>query len=273
LDPKSKSVDVKSQPIAPTADGQFRPVVVTRAESKDGPLSSQLRSMGLPVLLWPAVDVVAADTAPLEEALRRVEQFDWIVFASRYAVATVTERLPAAPVGLRVAAIGQATAQVLRQRGWPVDLLPSEANAASLVSAFAADIPGQPLTGAKVLFPASSRALPTIAVGLRQLGAQVLQVEAYRTEAASLDVEECHSWIARGEIGAVTFASPSAVIELERALGKESFDRLLSGAQAVAIGPTTARELAERGGTPVLAESATLQGLALTTYRILQTRQ
>jgi len=67
----------------------------------------------------------------------------------------------------------------------------------------------------------------------------------------------------------VTFASPSAVDELEHALGKEAFDRLLSAAAAVAIGPTTARALTDRGHTPALAESATLQGLAHTTHRIL----
>jgi uroporphyrinogen-III synthase len=108
---------------------------------------------------------------------------------------------------------------------------------------------------------------------LRQLGAVVTQVEAYRTESASsLDVEDCRSWIARGAIGAVTFASPSAVDELEHALGKEDFDRLLSAATAVAIGPTTAKALTDRGHAPALAESATLQGLAQATHRLLQTR-
>jgi uroporphyrinogen-III synthase len=98
-----------------------------------------------------------------------------------------------------------------------------------------------------------------------------VQVEAYRTESSTaLDVEDCRSWITRGGIGAVTFASPSAVDELEHALGKPDFDRLLSGATAVAIGPTTARALTDRGHTPALAESATLQGLAHTTYRLLQ---
>ena len=94
----------------------------------------------------------------------------------------------------------------------------------------------------KILFPASSRALPTIAAGLTQLGAEVTQVEAYRTEAAALDVADCREWIARAGIGAVTFASPSAVTELERALGEADFDRLLTDAIAVAIGRTTARE-------------------------------
>ncbi len=263
-------------------------VVVTRAETGDGPLSSELRSLGLPVLLWPAVSVELAEKGPLEEALRHAGSFDWIVFASRHAVAAVTRLSPTPPPDVRIAAVGQATAQVLRHRGWPVDLLPTEANAAALVSAFAAEIGGErrnadtgsreameparsPLRGARILFPAGSRALPTIATGLSQLGAEVVQVEAYRTESATtLDVEDCRSWIARGGIGAVTFASPSAVEELEHALGKSDFDRLLSSAAAVAIGPTTARALSDRGHAPALAESATLQGLAHTTHRLLQ---
>jgi len=243
-------------------------VVVTRAESDDGPLSSHLREFGLEVLLWPAVSVAVADTSALDEALRSIDQFDWIVFASRYAVAAVAERVAAPPADLRVAAVGQATAQVLRQRGWSVDLQPEDANAAALVSAFAT----RPISGLNVLFPASSRALPTIAAGLTQLGARVLQVEAYRTEPATLDSDGCRARIDRGGIAAVTFASPSAVIELEHALGREHFDRLLKAAEAVAIGPTTARELVERGCSPVVSETATLRELAQTTFRLVQTR-
>jgi uroporphyrinogen-III synthase len=104
------------------------------------------------------------------------------------------------------------------------------------------------------------------------LGAVVTQVEAYHTDAAALDVSECRQWIARGTIAAVTFASPSAVSELARALGKEDFGRLVSAAVTVAIGRTTARELAVRGARCAVAEVATLRSLALTTFQLLQTR-
>ena len=243
-------------------------VVVTRAEAHDGPLSSHLRGLGLNVLLWPAVSVAPASGDSLERMLARIEDFDWIVFASRQAVTAVMRSVSSLPESVRVAAIGRATAQVLRGRGFRVDLMPNEANAAALVDAFAA----VGCAGARILYPASSRALPTIAQGLTQLGAEVQQVEAYRTEAAPLDVNDCRAWIDRKVIGAVTFASPSAVIELERALGPPHFSRLLTQAAVVAMGPTTARALAERGRTAVLAESATLSGLANTTLRLLQTR-
>ena len=67
----------------------------------------------------------------------------------------------------------------------------------------------------------------------------------------------------------MTFASPSAVLELADALGREDFARLLSGAHAVAIGRTTARELAALGHESVVAASATLHGLALTAARLV----
>ena len=247
------------------------PVVVTRAEGSEGPLSRELRDMGLRVLSWPAVRVGVADLGPLERALASIQSFAWIVFASRQAVAAVLERLPVAPPAVRIAAVGSATAQVLRQRGWPVDLTPDEANAAGLVAAFAAQWSSTD-AGVKILYPASSRALPIIATGLSQLGAVVTQLEAYRTEAATLDLAECRAWIARDAIAAVTFTSPSAVNELAQALGEKDFRRLMSGAAAVAIGRTTARELTARGHAATVAESATLHGLAVTTFRLLQTR-
>jgi len=266
--PSADQASAKASAAGARREQAAKHVVVTRAEGEDGPLSSQLRELGLPVLLWPAVSVAVAETGALEEALESIGDFDWIVFASRHAVAAVIERVETPPANVRVAAVGQATGQVLRQRGWPVDLLPEDANAAALVSEFAT----KPMQGTKVLFPASSRALPTIAAGLTQLGATVTQVEAYRTEPASLDVEACRSWIDRDGISAVTFASPSAVIELEHSLGKEHFDRLLKAAKVIAIGPTTARALEEHGCTPIMAESANLRGLAETTFRSLQTR-
>jgi uroporphyrinogen-III synthase len=254
-----------------SATAELKPVVVTRAETSDGPLSRELRSLGVPTLLWPAVNVTPADPGPLDAALGGIGSFGWIVFASRNAVAAVLARLPGAPAGVRVAALGKASALTLRERGWPVDLVPDEANAAALVAAFAAQWKPSD-AGVRILYPASSRALPTIAAGLTQLGARVTQVEAYRTEGSPLDVEDCRAWIARGGVGAVTFASPSAVTELARALGDDDFERLLTGAAAVAIGRTTARELTVRGHTAIVAESATLEGLARTTLRVLKNR-
>jgi uroporphyrinogen-III synthase len=247
----------------------FKSVVVTRDEPSNGPLCSGLRKLGLRVLWWPVVRISPPDDAgPLELALSQAEFFDWITFASQHAVAAVTSRLDLPPADVRVAAVGKRTADALQEKGWHVDLVPEEATAEGLVYAMTSHI----RTGTRVLFPASSRALPTLSAGLRKLGAIVQEVEAYRTEPASLDIDQCHAQIERDEIGAVTFTSPSAVDELDNALGNTHFNRLLSHSAPVALGPTTGRALADRGYSPVLAHPQSLQGLADTTYRLMQTR-
>jgi len=258
-----------------------RAVIVTRDEPRDGPLGASLRARGLEVLWWPVVRIAPpADPRPLDEALARAAEFDWIVFASRHAVEAVASRCaaPARARHPRIAAVGDATAAALRTHGWKPEVVPADAHADGLVAALADHI--QP--GARVLFPASSRALPALGEGLRRLGAQVLQVEAYRNEAAPLDRPACRAAIEAGAIGAVTFTSPSCVEELERALGHDAFERLFANCAlrdapgrsagsvfAVALGATTAGALSARGIEPVLASPASLEGLAATTSQLL----
>jgi uroporphyrinogen-III synthase len=236
----------------------MKAVVITRAESVHGPLSQRLHAMGLPVLHWPTVQHRLLDSAELTGALTHLERFDWIIFASRFAVAAVLERVPQPPVAIKVAAVGRATTQVLQQRGWSVNLFPDEFNAEALVAALVPHIK----PGTRVLYPASSRALPTLALGLKQLGAAVLQIETYDTAAVSLDLPACMQCIKEKSIAAVTFTSPSAVEELFQALGGDAMRELFDTATAVAIGPTTAQAMSRLGYTVVTAQTATLDSLA-----------
>jgi uroporphyrinogen III methyltransferase / synthase len=244
-------------------------VVVTRDEPVDGPLSVELRARGLEVLSWPVLRTAPpVDERALREALARVDEFACLIFTSRHAASAVAERLTRVPSDVRVAAVGPRTQAALEAHGWRVDLVPTESSAAALGRVLAAQLP----RGARVLFAAGDRALPTLASVLAEHGIEVQQVEAYRTLAGSLDVERCRAQIERERIGAVTFTSPSAVFELDEALGSAHFDRLLSHAASVALGPTTGRALATRGYAATLAEPTTLAGLAATTFRLLETR-
>lgn len=237
----------------------LKPVVVTRAEPPGGPLTRALEALGLQVLHWAAVSIVPTDTAELARALAHESPFDWIVLTSLHGAEAIMQLWPTPPGGAHVAAVGPATAAALRERGWPVDLSCEEGGAEGLLRAFAS----VNLRGRRILHPASSRALPTLGEGLTRMGAEVVRLEAYRTVPGStLDIEACRAAIAREGVAAVTFASPSAVIELESALGAAHLRRLLDTTPAVAIGPTTARALSDRGCAPIVAEPHTLGGLA-----------
>jgi uroporphyrinogen III methyltransferase/synthase len=252
-----------------TPDYTRWPVIVTRDEPVNGPLSRELRALGLTVLGWPVLCVTPTrNPAALEQALHRLNQFGWLVFASQHAVAEVVRRVPVPPAYLNIAAVGARTALALTEAGWTVTAVPDEQTAEGLVAVLRPQL----TPGASVLFAAGSRSLPTLREGLTAAGAEVTQVEVYATHSGALDVTECHDWVRRGAVGAVTFTSPSAVTELDRALGSAAFDRLLDSATAISLGTTTGRTLASRGFPSVLAAPATLTGMAHTTFRMIKTR-
>lgn len=238
-------------------------VVVTREEGPEGPLTRLLRGRGLPVHHWPTIRVAPpTDPAPLDAALAELIEFDWLVFTSPRAVAAVMDRIAAgsAITGCpRMAAVGEATAGAIEEAGWSVDLVPPRQTGEALVAALlSADMP----PGTRVLFPASAIARDTVPDGLGEAGVVVVQVEAYRTEPASLDRVACRKALESGAVSLVTFTSPSTVANLERALGGELFGLAVLRTRAVAIGPTTG-EAAERAGFDVeVAEPHSLEGLA-----------
>ena len=94
------------------------------------------------------------DYGPLDEACARAGAFDWIVFASANAVDAFFERLLASPSdlralgGVRLCAVGPATAERLARHGLKVDLTPSEYRAESLLRALADSRPDRRPEGA-----------------------------------------------------------------------------------------------------------------------------
>jgi len=243
-------------------------VVVTRDEPVAGPLARRLEAAGARVLRWPTVAIAPpADPAPLAAALGRLAEFDWLVVTSAHAVEAVAARVATLPPRLRVAAVGDATADAARRAGWRVDRVPAEFHGEALVAAFGA---AGDARGARVLFPAGDLAAATVPAGLAALGAEVVRVEAYRTARPTLDAAATTAEASRGRL-VLTFASPSAVDGLAAALGPAAFDELLAAASTAVIGPTTAEALRRHGATPdAIAAPSTLEGLVAAAARAAQ---
>jgi uroporphyrinogen-III synthase len=249
--------------VAEPADGPLAGVgvVVTRADGDDEELTELLRARGAIVLRWPTVRwAPPVDAAPLEGALERIGAFDWVVFTSPRAVEAVAGWLPAWPDGVRLAAVGRATADAAARHHWPAALVPETQTAAALVAALAAE---GVRPGSRVLFPASEIARDTLPAGLEALGVEVARVTAYRTLPAEVDAAACAAALEAGQVAVVSFASPSAVEGLRAALGDTLFARLAGDVVLAAIGPTTATALRAAGGRTVIeARDHSLAGLA-----------
>lgn len=150
-------------------------VVVTREKSQAAELQSRLESLGARVHLFPLLEFAPPDEPrPREEAMERVESYDWIVFTSRNAVRHF--RVP----GLRqprVAAIGPGTREALSDQGVHVDLVAATSVAEGLLEAFA----GHNLEGKSILLPRAQEARDLLPDGLRGRGAHVDVVAVYKT--------------------------------------------------------------------------------------------
>jgi uroporphyrinogen-III synthase len=241
-----------------------RRILVTRRWPE---LAAALGDRGASVAEVPATVIVPPeDTNALDEALRALPSYDWLVFTSANAVEAVGGRMAALgvtfPRRLRLASLGPATTRAVGE-AWPrVPVFvqpPDDFRAESLVEAFAA----HDLTEGRILLPVSDRAADTVQRGLATLGARVHRVIAYRT-VPSANRDLLLALLDRG-VDAAVFASPSAV---------EGFlDGGGEGARrtaAVAIGPTTA-DAARAAGLGVLAtaDQATVEGLVQALLRTL----
>ena len=245
---------------------QGRRIVVTRAREQAGELVRALEDQGAEALVAPVICIQPLENlGTLRAALTGLSAYRWVVFTSQNAVQIVLDRLVAWGLTTRVfaatrlAAIGSATAEVLRKRGLSPALVPEEFVAESLVDALI-EASGGSLVGARVLVPSAQDAREALAEGLRRHGATVEAIPVYRTVPVQDDFEDLISAIIARRIDAVTFTSSSTVRSFVDLVGPET---ATSGRFVTAtIGPITAGTARELGLRDVIeAEPHTVPGL------------
>lgn len=238
-----------------------RRIVVTRARAQASDFAQALEALGAEVVQFPTIRIAPPeDEAPLLRAAATAGTFDWIVFTSvngveRFWYALAQQRCDARALGgVRVCAIGPATAAELERRGVVPDVVPGEFVAEAAVQALAS---ADELQGRRILLPRADIARAALPEQLRGLGAEVVEVDAYTTVQDGTDAERVRGLLARGEVDVVTFTASSTVRNFVDLVGAQ-----VGGAKVASIGPITsgtAREL----GLPVDVEAAeyTIPGL------------
>lgn len=237
-------------------------MVVTRPRGQAPPLCDALRDLGAEPVVFPTIAIrPPEDPTPLREALAGIERYDWAAFTSvngvRRALGALDElgRDPAEALGgRRVAAIGPSTADELREAGVAVEVVPEAYRAERLVEAMADVVR---LEGSTVLLARAEEARAALPRGLREHGARVDEVTAYRTGPAEPDIAGLRSRLAADEVDWLTFTASSTVRNYVRLMGTER-----GSARVAAIGPVTAGTARELGlGADVVAEEYTVPGL------------
>src|SRR5262249_51259303 len=152
-------------------------ILVTRPRDQAAELVELLESFGAETVEAPMIRIVPPeDYRSLDEACATIGRFNWIVFSSANAVDAFVERLLASPHdfralgGVKLCAVGPATADRLARHGLKVDLIPAEYRADAVVQAMAH---AGDLAGLQVFLPHGDIGRDVVADELRKHGADV----------------------------------------------------------------------------------------------------
>ncbi|WP_134741210.1 uroporphyrinogen-III synthase [Nocardioides sp. 503] len=226
-------------------------VLVPRTKEQAGTLSSRVRGYGAVPEEVPTISVEPPrNPLQMDKAVRGLVEgrYEWIAFTSVNAVKAVREKFEEygldarAFSGLKIAAVGDKTAQAIAAWGLRADLLPSgEQSAAGLL----ADWPEyddvlDPIN--RVFLPRADIATENLVAGLVDLGWECDDVTAYRTVRATPPPAPTRDAIKTGKFDAVVFTSSSTVRNLVGIAGKPHPSTIIA-----VIGPATAKTAEEHG--------------------------
>jgi uroporphyrinogen III methyltransferase/synthase len=226
-------------------------VLVPRTKEQAGAMSERLASYGAVPVEVPTIAVEPPRTpTQMERAIKGLVtgRYEWIIFTSTNAVRAVREKFEEfgldarAFAGVKIACVGEATADAVRAFGIKPELLPSgEQSSEGLLADFPPyDEVLDPID--RVLLPRADIATETLAAGLRELGWEIDDVTAYRTVRAAPPAAEIRDAIKSGGFQAVCFTSSSTVRNLVGIAGKPHARTVVA-----CIGPQTAATAKEFG--------------------------
>jgi uroporphyrinogen-III synthase len=225
-------------------------IFVSRGRAEAQKLCDGLESRGARVLALPLLRfALPEDVAPLDASLKNLREFDWWLLTSQHAAEFGAARcsvlglsLAELAKGVRVGAVGPATAKAAMDLGLAVEYTARQQSGAGLAQELAERVAGK-----RVLLLRSNLADSTLPSSLAESGAEVTDVMAYRTLPPSEDENRLLKSIAWETVDAVVFFSSSAVRHLAEAVGLEKMRTITGHAVCLAMGPTTAGAARRQG--------------------------
>jgi uroporphyrinogen III methyltransferase/synthase len=243
-----------------------RRIVVTRTRAQAGQLARLLLERGADVLEIPTIRIVPPTARePIAEALLELNAYDWLVFTSPNGVSAFFEYFFKAFEdlrdigGLRLAAVGPATAERLRALHLKVDVTPKEFVAAKLAAAMA-ELGS--LENLKILLMRAEAAERELPKTLEGMGAIVDDIACYKTMPETDDRNGAAARLVETGADWITFTSRSTVENLNARVELKALLERHSRIKLASIGPETSKGIVALGLTPALeAREHTIPGL------------
>jgi uroporphyrinogen III methyltransferase/synthase len=221
-------------------------IVVTRTRKQASALSNKLRALGAHVIELPTIRIEPpSNLREFAELVQDAHGYDWIVFTSANGVEAFFDIFfklydDAREIGgARIAAIGPATAQRLKDFHLHVDLQPDEFVAEGVVRKFKQQ---GSIENMRILLVRAEKARDTLPKELSAMGAIVDEGSAYRTVPETRDLSGAQRQLTHDGADLITFTS-SSTVENFLALGLP----WPKGMQVASIGPVTSKTVRDHG--------------------------
>ncbi|MDX1951802.1 MAG: uroporphyrinogen-III C-methyltransferase [Verrucomicrobiota bacterium] len=241
-------------------------VVVTRTREQSSELTARLNELGADVLEIPTIQITAPDRKEdLKDALLGLHEYNWIVFTSPNGVTTffdyffkVFDDLRDLG-GVRIAAVGPATAAKLKELHLKVDVMPEEYVAGKVAEAMAAEESVENLRVLLMRAEVANRDLPR---KLEEMGAIVDDVASYKTVPSTDDLNGAVARLMDTGAEWITFTSSSTVENFNARIPLAGLLKKFPELKTVSIGPETSKALKALGLEPsVEARTHTIAGM------------
>jgi uroporphyrinogen III methyltransferase / synthase len=240
-------------------------VVVTRARTQASELGRRLREFGAEVIEFPTIAIEPPrDYAPMDRAIERLQEYDWLFFTSVNGVEYFLKRFgqlgkkAQALEHLRVVAIGPETAARLEGQGIHVYLVPAKYQAEGILE----ELNPREIRNRRILIARAAQARELLPETLREWGATVDVIEAYQTVLPQDHQLSLNELLQQKQIHLITFTSSSTVVNFIRLFEGEDLIRILEGVTIACIGPITAQTAIENGlRAEIISSEFTIPGL------------
>ena len=221
-------------------------IIITRAQDQTSEAHKIFRNKGAEVFDLPSLLIGPPDDwGPLDEALREIDTFDWIIFSSANGVKNVEKRMKQIDLSLskiskiiRIAAVGRKTASLLTDMNVKISFVPPSFVADSLIEYFP-----QNLKGLKLFIPrVQTGGRSILSDSFKLKGAEVIEVAAYESSCPKKIPKKTIDALNSGKIDIIVFTSGKTVINTVSLLTKyfgENWLQLIEKIKIVSIGPQT----------------------------------
>lgn len=241
-------------------------IIITRSSEQAGESSLIFERLGAKVILFPTIKIVPPKSwKEFDESVKRISEYDYIIFTSANAVNMFCNRIKKLHVdvifhSLKVISVGSKTADICNENKIPVHLTPNKFSSKGIIE----ELSKLEIAGKKIFVPKSAIGRKELQDELEKLGAKVTMIDVYGVAVPNNDeTKESKELLSIHQPNVFIFTSPSTFENFLKIMNLKNLKEYFEGSLIAGVGPTTKSAIEMKEVTvDIVPKEYTLEALA-----------